>query len=65
VNPTVGVATAMESQPIEITQFLFSQALSRIDCFVPSGEADGEIKGFTNCFQGEEKTSRRSEGAMG
>jgi len=27
VNPTVGVATAMESQPIEITQFLFSQAL--------------------------------------
>jgi len=30
VNPTVGVATAMESQPIEITQFLFSQALSEI-----------------------------------
>jgi hypothetical protein len=28
VNPTVCVATTMESQPIEITQLFFSQALS-------------------------------------
>jgi len=28
VNPTVCVATTMESQPVEITQLFFSQALS-------------------------------------